>query len=349
MDTAVSLVDWDRRGDKDHKGRFRRGLGLSAATHVSGNRHYGNLDGSTALVKVNEDGRVNLISGEGEIGQGAMTVMAQCVAEELGLQLEDVAVAQADTDTTPFAIGGYASRVTIIAGNAARLAAIDAKRQLLEVAAEILETHPDELETAGGDIFVKGVPSRKVSMGEVAKHRLFRKGGGTIIGNGEYDAPTEMYDPETHYGNIAPGYEYAVQIAEVEVDTETGAVRVLRLVATDDAGRVINPLTAEGQVQGGVVMGLGMVLTENMKSDRGTLLNGSFSDYILQKAESVPPIDSRLIETSEPNGPYGAKGVSESCIDPVPAAIANAIYDAVGLRFTELPITSEMILSALRR
>ena len=170
-----------------------------------------------------------------------------------------------------------------------------------------------------------------------------------IIGVGEYDAPTEMYDPETRYGNIAPGYEYAVQVAEVEVDTETGAVRVVRMVVADDAGRVINPLTAEGQVEGGVVMGIGMALTETMKYEGGALVNGNFGDYNLPTAESVPPVESFLIEAAEPNGPYGAKGVSESCIDPVPAAVTNAVRDAVGVRIFELPVSSEKILSVLGR
>ncbi len=163
---------------------------------------------------------------------------------------------------------------------------------------------------------------------------------------GEYDAPTRMYDGETRYGNIAPGYEFTVQVAEVEVDMETGTVRVVRIVATDDAGRIINPLTAEGQVQGGIVMGLGMTLTETMKYEGGSLLNGSFADYNLPRADSVPLIESHLIETSEPNGPYGAKGVSESCIDPVPSAITNAIYDAVGVRVTELPVSAESLAGA---
>ncbi|MDP6483936.1 MAG: xanthine dehydrogenase family protein molybdopterin-binding subunit [Nitrospinota bacterium] len=348
LDTAVKASGWEDHNGRDDGGRFRRGFGLSAATHVSGNRHYGDLDASTCILKFNQDGKVNLINGEGELGQGAATVLSMCVAEELGLRPEDVTVARADTDTSPFAIGGYASRVTMIAGNAARLAALDARRQIFSRAAEMLEARPDQLALADGFVFVEGAPARRLSLSEVAHGELFRRGGRTIIGVGEYDAPTQMYDGETRYGNIAPGYEFTVQVAEVEVDTETGAVRVVRIVATDDAGRIINPLTAEGQVQGGIVMGLGMTLTETMKYEGGALVNGSFADYSLPRADSVPPIESHLIETSEPNGPYGAKGVSESCIDPVPSAITNAIHDAVGVRVTELPVSAEKVLRALR-
>lgn len=326
----------------------RRGMGMACAIHVSANRHFANWDGAEVLVKINEDGGAQVICGEGDIGQGANTVLSQFVAHELGTDLSRVVISEADTDTTPFSFGAYGSRLTLIAGNAARRAAAEVRRQLLAVAAEILEAREEDLELGGGWISLRSRPDRRISLGEVARSALFRKGGAPILGRGSYDAPTEMAPPETRYGNIAPAYEFAVHVAEVEVDTETGCVALTRYFAADDLGRVINPLGAEGQVHGGVAQGLGFGLWEQMIIEGGKVVNGSFADYALPRAEGLPRLSTLLIESNEPNGPLGAKGVSEACIDPVAAAVANAIRHATGVRFTSLPITAQKVLAGLK-
>ncbi|MEE8109457.1 MAG: xanthine dehydrogenase family protein molybdopterin-binding subunit [bacterium] len=329
-------------------GARRRGIGMANAIHVSGNRHYTNWDGASTTVKMNEDGRVNLIIGEGEIGQGASTVLSLICAEEMGLRLHDIEISQPDTDLTPMCMGSFASRLTLVAGNAVKKAAAEARKKLLEAAGELMEADPSDLEVREGTVSVKGAPERNMSVADVCKDGLFRQGGEPISVSASVDNPTEMAD-ETRYGNVSPGYTFCSQAAEVEVDTETGQVEVVGFWVADDVGRTLNPLTAEGQIQGAVIQGMGFAMYEDWIVDAGQVVNGNFADYTLPKAECLPRnVECALIETIEPNGPYGAKGASETAIDPVAAAIGNAIYDATGLRITSLPFTPQKVLAALR-
>lgn len=339
----------DKRARAVNGGKTRRGVGIANAIHVSGNRHYTNWDGASATVKMNQDGRVNLIIGEGDIGQGASTVLTLICAEEMGLRLRDIEVSKPDTDLTPMCMGAFASRLTIVAGNAVKKAAAEAKKKLLEAAGEMMEADPADLEIRDARVFVRGAPDRGLSVAEVCKDGLFRQGGEPIAVSASVDNPTEMADPVTRYGNPSPGYTFCSQAAEVEVDTETGQVKVLGFWVADDVGRTLNPLTAEGQIQGAVMQGMGYAMYENWVVDAGQVVNGNFADYTLPKAECLPQrVESALIESIEPNGPFGAKGASETAIDPVAAAIGNAIYDAVGVRLTSLPFTPEKVLAALR-
>ncbi|MFQ5693316.1 MAG: xanthine dehydrogenase family protein molybdopterin-binding subunit, partial [Nitrospinota bacterium] len=329
-------------------GTRRRGVGMANAIHVSGNRHYTDWDGASATVKMNQDGRVNLIVGEGDIGQGASTVLSLICAEEMGLRLEDVEVSQPDTDVTPMCMGAFASRLTLVAGNAVRKAAAGARRKILEAAGELMEAEPADLEVREGRVFVRGAPERGVSVADVCRKGLFRQGGEPIAVSASVDNPTQMAD-ESRYGNVSPGYTFCSQAAEVEVDTETGQVRVVGFWVADDVGRTLNPLTAEGQIQGAVMQGMGFAMYEDWVLDAGRVVNGNLADYTLPKAECLPErVESAFVESIEPNGPYGAKGASETAIDPVAAAIGNAIYDAVGVRITSLPFTPEKVLAALR-
>jgi CO/xanthine dehydrogenase Mo-binding subunit len=326
----------------------RRGIGMANAIHVSGNRHYTNWDGSSATVKMNPDGRVNLIIGEGDIGQGASTVFSLICAEEMGLRIADIDVSKPDTDLTPMCMGGFASRLTMVAGNAVKKAAAEAREQILEAAAEQLEADRSDLEIREGIVHVKGAPERRLTVGEVCKDGMFRQGGIPISVSVAVDNPTEMAD-KNRYGNVSPGYTFCSQAAEVEVDIETGQVKILNFWVADDVGRTLNPLTVEGQIQGAVMQGMGYAMYENWILDAGQVVNGNFADYTLPKAECLPEkVHSALIETYEPNGPYGAKGASETAIDPVAAAIGNAIYDAVGVRIKSLPFTPQKVLTALR-
>jgi CO/xanthine dehydrogenase Mo-binding subunit len=328
-------------------GRTRRGVGIGIGIHVTANRQLADWDGATVALKMNEDGSVNLISGEGDLGQGASTVLAELAAAELGVPFEDIVVSQADTDVVPFAFGSFASRTTLLAGNATIRAARQVREKLLNMAAERLEISESDLDIADGWIFVKGSSDIGVTVAEACRAHLFRAGGDGIYERASYDAPTVMYDPETLYGNVAPAYSFAAQAVEVEVDTLTGVVRLIRSVVADDVGRALNPLAVEGQICGAVAQGVGWALFEQMRFEDGRLLTDDFRDYTMPVAEALPDLETVLVESIEPNGPLGAKGASETAIVPTAGAIANAVAQAVGARVQCLPITGEKLLAAM--
>jgi len=193
---------------------------------------------------------------------------------------------------------------------------------------------------------VKG-NGKAIELAKVARARHFREGGQVISGEGWYDPPTKLVDKDTYKGNISATYGFGAQMAEVEVDTETGQVRVLRLVCANDVGRAINPMAVEGQIEGGAQMGLGYALTEEVIVKDGRVLNPDFLDYRLFTAADMPDIETVIVETDDPQGPFGAKGVGEMGGTPTAAAIANAIYDAIGVRMTTLPMTPERVLKAI--
>lgn len=345
---ATEAIGWTaKRAAPKGTGVKRRGVGMAAAMHVSGNRTIGNWDGSTVVVKINEDGRVNVISGECDMGQGAATMMSQIVAHELGLPLEQVYVVPPDTDVAPVAVGTLASRVTMSAGNAAIVAGRMARDALFALAAPRWNVEPSQLSIGGGAVFVTAQPERRATLAELARQAVWRHGGGGIQVSGTWDPKTVMHD-DNLYGNIAAAYSYAAQAVEVEVDTETGQVTVLDSYVADDCGKALNPIAVHGQSNGAAAQAIGWALYEQLHYEGGRLANGNFADYTLPTADALPELRSGLVESNDPNGPYGAKGASETAILPGAPAIANAVYDAVGVRITELPITPEKVLAALR-
>ncbi len=331
---------------------LKRGLGFASTLNVGGGARIYRSDGCGATVKVDDFGHVSLITGSTEIGQGSETVLAQIVADVLGVNIQDIDVLNSDTDVKPWDVGVHASRTTFIAGNAAHLAALDARRQIFETAAEILKVPPEKLVAHDGHIVVSdgqlpSAPAQSIELSKVARARHFREGGQVISGEGWYDPPTKLVDKETYKGNLSATYGFGAQMAEVEVDTETGQVRVLRLVCANDVGRAINPMAVEGQIEGGAQMGLGYALTEEVIVKEGRVLNPDFLDYRLFTTADMPELETIIIETDDPLGPFGAKGVGEMGGTPTAAAIANAIYDAVGVRLTTVPMTPERVLRAL--
>jgi CO/xanthine dehydrogenase Mo-binding subunit len=328
---------------------LRYGTGFASTLNVGGGARIYRSDGCGATVKVDDFGRVTLVTGSTEIGQGSETVLAQIVAETLGIAVNEVSVINSDTDLKPWDVGVHASRTTFIAGNAAHLAALDARAQIVETAAEMLKLPVEELVLRDGLVAARHDPHRSVSLDRVVRKRHFREGGQVISGEGWYDPPTKLVDKETYKGNISAAYGFGAQMAEVEVDIETGKVRVLRLVCANDVGRAINPMAVEGQIEGGAQMGLGYALTEELLVKDGRVLNPDFLDYRLFTAADMPAIETIIIETDDPGGPFGAKGVGEMGGTPTAAAVANAIYDAIGIRMTELPMTPERVLAALER
>ena len=342
---AADAAGWR---EKRQKRQPLRGIGLACCNHVSGNRAFvREFDGGAGMVRVGRDGRITVYHGESDMGQGQKTTFAQIAAERLGVPLEMVHVAEVDTDVSPFGMGSFATRGTLMGGNGVLAAAQDAFKQLARVAAAMLEADPEDIECREGYFFVTGSPKTKKSFREVAERAALERKGAAVIGTGFYDPGTVFPDPVTKYGNISPAYPFACQIAEVEVDPDTGQVRVLNFTAAHDVGRAINPMATEGQIQGGVAQGLGWTLMENMATEKGRIINADFLDYVVPTALDIPEINPILVEPVEPDGPYGAKGIGEPALNPSMPAITNAIYNATGIRIKELPVSPEKILKEL--
>jgi CO/xanthine dehydrogenase Mo-binding subunit len=303
---------------------------------------------SAAVVKVNEDGTATLLTGTVETGQGSLTILAQIAAQELGIATDDVHVVSADTDTTPMDTGAIASRTTYVTGNAVRLAAEKAKAILFDVAAPLLSVKASQLEVRDHKVQVKGFPQRNMHIGDVAE---YARGvtGSPPIGSATFNPATVALDPETGQGKPFATYVYATQIAEVDVDDETGEVEVLRIVAAHDCGTAINPMLVEGQVEGGISMGVGFALEEEMLFDSaGRLMNPNLTNYIMPTSLDMPKIEVDIVDSFDPTGPFGAKGVGEPTCVSTAAAILNAIHDAVGVRITSLPATAEKVFGAIK-
>ncbi|MFQ5594615.1 MAG: xanthine dehydrogenase family protein molybdopterin-binding subunit [Anaerolineae bacterium] len=365
LEEAGTRIGWERGKGKRAKGKKekateetgraevvqgspvkRRGIGIAATLNVGGGARIYRSDGCGCIVKVDDFGRVTLMTGATEIGQGSDVALSQIVAEELGIAPGEITVINNDTALTPWDVGVHASRTTFIAGNAALLAARAVKAQILETAEELLEASPADLQLRDGHVEVRGASERRVPFDKVVRARHFREGGQVIIGHGWYDPPNEMVG-EDGKGNISAAYGFGAQAIEVEVDTETGRVRPLRVVSAHDVGRAINPMYVEGQIEGGVVMGLGYALSEELQVHEGRVVNLTPFDYRMPTIMDAPPIECVIVETDDPEGPFGAKGVGEMGTNPTAAAVANAVYDAIGVRINSLPITPEKVLRAL--
>ena len=325
---------------------WSRGVGYAAMFHVAGGARIYRSDGCGAIVKLDDFGGVSLITGASEIGQGSETVLAMIVAETLGVPLERVEVVNSDTAIKPWDVGAHASRTTFIAGNAARLAAQKIRAQLLAMAAEPLDEPAAHLTIADGWVHVVGEPQRRLPYDRVVRSGHYRPAGQTLVAEAFYDPPTEMLDKDLR-GNVSATYGFAAQAVLLDVERATGRVVVRKVASAHDVGRALNPLAAEGQVHGGVHMGLGYALAERLVVDQGQILTQTFMDYALLRADDMPPIVVRLIESIDAEGPFGAKGLGESGVIPVSAAVANAVKDAIGVRFTELPITAARIEGSL--
>jgi CO/xanthine dehydrogenase Mo-binding subunit len=344
---AAETSNWKKKRGKKVS---YKGIGVSCCNHVNGNRAFiAEFDGGGGIVRVGQDGHVLVYHGESDMGQGQKTIFAQIVAERLGVSLDMVTVAPVDTDISPFGCGSFATRGTMMGGSGVLAAATEAFNQLAEVAAEMLEANIKDIECREGKFFTRGTPEKHLPFKEVAAQATWNKHGAPVVGTGFFDPETAMPDLVTKYGDLAPAYPFACQIAEVEIDSKTGQVTVTHFYAAHDVGRAINPMAVEGQIQGGVTMGLGWTLMEDMVIKDGQLANPHFIDYLIPTAEDVPEISPILVEPIEQNGPYGAKGIGEPTLNPSMAAITNAIYNATGIRIKKLPASPAYILSEMRR
>lgn len=347
VDKAVEAMQ-NRKQEDLPPGKFR-GIGLACCNHVSGNRGFiQEFDGSSTLVRIGSDGKITLFAGECDMGQGQNTVFAQIAAEALGAKLEEVTVAPVDSLIGPFGLGSYATRGTTVGGMGVIAGAEAAKKTLFQAAAEMLGVEPEQLSSRESVVFVTDEKEKALLFSEVARKYVFSHGGSHITGNGYYIPDTVLPDPKTKYGNISPAYVFGTHIAEVEIDKETGHVDVINYWASHDVGRALNPKLLEGQVEGGVSMGIGWTLMENMIQKNGELQNPNFLDYRIPGPKDMPRVQSTWVEPIDPKGPFGAKGIGEPALNPVPPAIVNAIYNAIGVRFKKLPITAEEVLAAIK-
>jgi putative selenate reductase molybdopterin-binding subunit len=305
-------------------------------------------DTSSCILIVNEDGTVVLHVAEPDIGQGSYTALAMIAAEELGIKLEDVKVIGADTNSGVFGFGSYASRVLFIAGRAVQNAAKEAKRGLAELASTYLKVDSGELEFKNRKIFVRTKPDQFMWLADAAFRAYATRGGGLLAFTGYCDPASIVPDPMGH-GSIAEAYAFIAQGVEIEVNKETGELKVLRVVSCHDSGRIINPLAAEGQVEGAVVQGLGYALSEVLVRRGGRILNPNFTNYNILTFSNIPEIKVVFIEKEEPAGPFGAKGLGEPAIVCIPAALANALDNALGIRVKELPMTNERLFAEIKK
>ncbi len=343
----------EKSGWRQKRGRlpFGKGIGIAGSHYVSGAASSilrSDMPHSTVNLKAEADGSVTLFTGASEIGQGSDTIQVQLVAEELGIAPERIRLVAADSDRTPVDLGSYSSRVTFMAGNACLEAARNLKNKIFQAVASVWGVPPDRLEARGGRVHLRNGLGKWMSFAEAVAAALQQFG--ELTASGSYAPPPEARGGKFKGAGVgpSPAYSYSAQVAEVSVDPETGQVTVERITAAHDCGRAINPMTVEGQVEGSVWMGLGQALQEEMIWNQGRLMNPSLLEYKVASTLESPEIDPILVESVDPEGPLGAKEAGEGSLAAAIPAVANAIYDAVGVRINTTPITPEKILKALR-
>ncbi len=348
---AREKSNWSKSRQKSDK---YHGFGVACQVHNGGNKAIaaaqGGYDGSSAIINVDQYGKVKVISGEGELGQGILTVFTQIASEALGVPPNDITVMpQVDTDVSPFSFGAVADRGTVLGGNAVLMAAKDARKQLLEYAAAKLGLPIDDLDIKHGKFYDKDSSKEVATVREIAHDTVLNKlGGAYITGRGEYRVPDFVVVPDkSGYGNFCICYTFSTTVAEVSVDSDTGQVNVLNIWHAVNIGRAINPAACEGQVEGGIIQGIGYALSEDYIWNQGILENPNFTDYKVPLSAGVPKIHCLWIEEPNPDSPFGAKCIAEHSLSPVAPAIANAIYNAIGVRLKDLPLSPEKVLKAL--
>lgn len=344
------IIDkWTKSKPKSNDGQIKRGIGVGCYGFVSGPRMAGH-NTAGAMIKVHEDGGISLMTGSTDAGQGSDTVLSQIAAEVLGVRLEDIRYGMVDSEITPVDPGTYGSRVTFITGNAVRIAAEDVKNQLAAVAAEKLEASPKDIAFRDRNVYVAGSPDRGIPFSKLVKIAQYSGTGKTLLGRGYY-APEglEVVNLETGRGNMSAAYSFGTQIAEVEVNTETGCIKATRLAMIHDCGTPINEMLMEGQLDGSAIGAVGHALTEEIIRKDGQTMNPSFLEYRMATSLDVCDVEVLHTDTYDEEGPFGAKESGEGIQVAVVPAIVNAVYDAIGVPFKRIPITPLMVLNALKK
>jgi 4-hydroxybenzoyl-CoA reductase subunit alpha len=348
-DCLIQSAEEGRFQSKWRRPSKNRGVGIGCCSMING-YNMGFRTGSTAYIKFNEEGEAILFTGTTDNGQGNESMMVQIASEELGVSIEDINLISADTELSPLDPGSYSMSTTFISANAVKVASSDAKRQLIEIAAEALEANPIDIELKDKIAFVKGAHTKGIPIKNLIK-RGYEKGK-PVLGSGyfrpELDFKGGWIKSGEERGQITGTYSFGAAVAEVEVDRETGIVKVLKAFAAQDCGFAINPMAVEGQIDGSVLFSLGQALSEEIVMNRGQVLNANFLDYKLPIALDIPEIKSIIIERRDPDGPYGAKEAAEALGIAMLPAITNAIANATGVRIKSLPITPEKIAESIR-
>lgn len=331
LERGAAAFGWYEPFDRGDGKPVRRGRGMATAMQGSGVASF-ELGG--ASIKLNEDGSFNVMTGATDIGQGSDTILAQIAAEALGVGMDKIIMHSADTDSSVFDYGSYASSTTYISGGGVKVAAERVRQQILDVAGDMLDCSPEDMSIIDGVIYTPRGPSQ-LTVADIANETLYGRHRQQIMAKGDFwtdDSPAPFF----------------AQFVEIEVDTETGQVRVTQAVNALDLGKAINPALATGQVEGAVTMALGYALSEEVKFDeQGRVRNPGFVDYKVMSTLDMPQMTTILVEDTEYTGPFGAKSAGEVPTNGMAPAIANAVYDALGIRIRSLPITPEKILSAL--
>jgi CO/xanthine dehydrogenase Mo-binding subunit len=329
---------WEKKGQLGPG----RGIGVAAFMHDTG------LLGSSATVRVNPDATIAIQVATSDIGTGSYTAICQIAAEVLQAPIERVEMPTPDSETSPYDFGSIDSRTIYDIGNAVRLAAEDVCDQAVRLTAATLGCSGEEIVHENGRYYPRSHPEQALDLRALAAIAVYARQG-PLLGRGSWMAHPPFEKPVGigFSGGPCGTFLFGAHVAEVEVDRETGRIQVLGMTAVHDAGRVLNPAGIEGQVEGGVVQGIGAALYEKLLIREGRVVNDSFTDYCLPTALDVPPIRSGFVEIPDPTGPFGAKGVGEPPLLPPPAAIANAVFDAVGVRLTEMPITPEVLFNRM--
>jgi carbon-monoxide dehydrogenase large subunit len=328
---AAEAIEWNKPRPPN------RGVGIACEYKATKTP-----SGSSAFVKVEQDGSASVITSAVEVGQGIKTILAQIASEELGIPLERVTVTSPDTDYTPWDASTTASRATFHMGNAVKNAAKDARTQILAIAATTLNADSKDLEISNGEIHVRG-SDKKMTIAETIRGKW--RAGLTILGRGTYypEIQGTMFSARSIF------YMYGAQAVDLEVDPETGKIKVHKVAAAHDVGKAINPMAVEGQIEGGVVQGLGTgIFEEVLYNEKGKMMNPNFRDYRIPTAVDAPKITPIIVEATHDEGPFGAKGIGEMTLVSTPTAVGNAIYNATGVRLKELPATPERLLNHLK-
>lgn len=359
IERTCEMINWDehRGGSRTRDGKYR-GIGIGTVMRRCGNKAVEGSDYESAIVRMDEEANVKVFCGIATVGQGTETALCQIIADELGISIDRIKPIVGDTDLTPDGLGVWADRGTIFGGSATAKATEQLKNKLVRLAAHLLEVDADEIEMANERVFERGNPDNGMHIEELTDTAFFgdhenrpedMKGGISLVGEAKFESEEAEIPDDQGYGSLSHTYSFGAMAILVDVDPTTGEIDVVDLAAVEDAGTIINPKLAEGQTQGGTVHGLGEVLLEAYSyADNGLLENGNLVDYHLPTPADVPlftKIDS--VESPDPTTSHGQKGVGEFSIVPVAAAIGNALYDATGIRFTELPFSTDTVLMKL--
>ncbi len=351
LTTAADATDFVTRQKeygllRNSDSRYKKGIGIASSIHNAGGAKIHKSDGCGTMLKVDDYARATLITGASEIGQGIDTVISLIVAEELGIPVEHVTLMNNDSDLAPWDVGVHASRTTFIAGEGARRAAVKARQQILNAASTFAEISADELDLRDGFVVRDKEGSIVIKLEKLLRQMHFQPEPELVMVTDYYE-PNSEPEGADHISNMSAAYSHAVHIAEITVDTWTGEIKVDKITSAQDVGRVISRAGLEGQTEGGIAIGLGYALTEDMQLEDGMLKNPCFRDYKVITAPEMPELDLHFIEDGCAEGPYGAKGAAELPTIVIAPAIANAFYNATGVRILSTPLSPEKVVRAL--